>query len=176
MPLRSPRSQLPIEWWIGRGRPINPYLKGLLVERLRRELRPKELRLIPDELVFDGEREILERTLIYNWVKQWLKWNTWYFTIACKPDPSFAELFTAPICATTWKRSSYDSQFVKYGLVWKCYDIGAGPWSQGYCLPYVLDDKTVIQIDRWILGGRGGTDFIMSPVVDQTQEEKVTGT
>lgn len=127
MPLRSPRSQLPIEWWIGRGRPINPYLKGLLVERLRRELRPKELRLIPDELVFDGEREILERTLIYNWVKQWLKWNTWYFTIACKPDPSFAELFTAPICATTWKRSFY--QFVLYGLVWKCYDIGAGPWS-----------------------------------------------
>lgn len=57
---------------IGRGRPINPYLKGLLVERLRRELRPKELRLIPDELVFDGEREILERTLIYNWVKQFL--------------------------------------------------------------------------------------------------------
>lgn len=29
--------QLPIEWWIGRGKPINPYLKGIIVDYLRRE-------------------------------------------------------------------------------------------------------------------------------------------
>lgn len=55
-------AQLPRQWWIGRGKPLNPYLKGLLVEWLRKET--KEIRLIPDELLFDGEREILERTLI----------------------------------------------------------------------------------------------------------------
>ena len=27
--------QLPIEWWIGRGKPINPYLKGIIVDYLR---------------------------------------------------------------------------------------------------------------------------------------------
>lgn len=138
----------------------------LLVEKLRRELKPKELRLFPDELVFDGEREILERTLIHNWVKQWLKWNSWFYTVACQPDPSFAELFSAPLCSTSWKRSLFDEEYKKYGLVWKCYDIGAGPWSEGYCPPYVLGNDTRILFDRWILGGRGGTDLIMSPVVD----------
>lgn len=31
------KCQLPLEWWIGRGRPLNPYLKGILVDMLRRE-------------------------------------------------------------------------------------------------------------------------------------------
>lgn len=72
-------SPLPLEWWVGRGRPINPCLKGLIIERLRKELKPKEIQLFPEEIVFDGE--ILECTLIYNWVKQWLNWNSWYFTV-----------------------------------------------------------------------------------------------
>lgn len=107
--------------------------------------------------MFDGELEILERTLIHNWVKQWLKWNTWYFIVALAPNPNLIDLFSAPICATTWKRTSYDAQFVKYGLIWKCYDMGSGPWSEGYCPPYVLGDVE-IKFDRWILGG--GTYFI----------------
>lgn len=45
---------------IGRGKLINPYLKGIIVDFLRKELRPKELRLVPEEFVFDGEREISE--------------------------------------------------------------------------------------------------------------------
>lgn len=89
----------------------------LLVEKLRRELKPKELRLFPDELVFDGEREILERTLIHNWVKQWLKWNSWFYTVACQPDPSFAELFSAPLCSTSWKRSLFDEEYKKKSMV-----------------------------------------------------------
>jgi len=38
------KSQLPLEWWLGRGKPLNPYLKGIIVELLRKELRPKELK------------------------------------------------------------------------------------------------------------------------------------
>lgn len=165
-------SRLPLEWWVGRGRPINPYLKGLIIERLRKELKPKEIRLFPEEMVFDGEREILERTLIHNWVKQWLRWNTWYFTVALRPDPSLADLFAAPICATSWKRTLFDAQFVKYGLIWKCYDMGAGSWSTGYCPP-VLGNDLEIRFDRWILGGLKGTDFMMAPLDDQSKEVKV---
>jgi len=47
--------------------------------------------------VFDGEREILERTLIHNWMKQWLKWSSWYYTVALSPDPSITDLLSAPM-------------------------------------------------------------------------------
>jgi len=31
------RQRLPIELWLGRGRPLNPYLKGVILEFLRKE-------------------------------------------------------------------------------------------------------------------------------------------
>lgn len=51
-------TKLPLEWWIGRGKPLNPYLKGRIVFYLLKEFKPKEIRLFPEQLVFDGEREI----------------------------------------------------------------------------------------------------------------------
>lgn len=33
------RTTLPLDLWLGRGRPLNPYLKGFLVEFLRKELK-----------------------------------------------------------------------------------------------------------------------------------------
>lgn len=157
-------SSLPLEWWIGRGLPLNPYLKGLIVEMLRKELQPQDIRLVSGDLVFNGELEILERTLILNWVKQWLKWNYWYFSVALGPDPSIYALFTAPICAIHWKRTQFDADMVKYGLIWRCYDMGAGRWSTAWCPPYVLDPNTKIHFDRWIFGGYSGLDFMMAPV------------
>jgi hypothetical protein len=64
---------LPLEWWIGRGKPLNPYLRGFILEMLRKELKPKELRVVPNELTFDGEQAISEYTLLHNWMKEWLK-------------------------------------------------------------------------------------------------------
>lgn len=32
----------PLEWWLGRGLPLNPYLKGIIIDLLRKEMRPKE--------------------------------------------------------------------------------------------------------------------------------------
>ncbi|PHU25287.1 hypothetical protein BC332_03619 [Capsicum chinense] len=59
---------LPLEWWIGRFGNLNPYLKGKIVDYLRRELKPKEIDLFPEEMVFDKKRDILEHTVILNWV------------------------------------------------------------------------------------------------------------
>ncbi|KAF3635472.1 hypothetical protein FXO37_25956 [Capsicum annuum] len=69
---------LPLEWWIGRFGNLNPYLKGNIVDYLRRELKPKEIHLFPEEMVFDKECYILEHTVILNWVKLWLKWCHWW--------------------------------------------------------------------------------------------------
>jgi len=159
------KTQLSLEWWLGRGKPLNPYLRGIIVELLRKELRPKELRLIPKELTFEGEQDFCEYTLLHNWMKLWLKWVHWYSKVALAPCPSIKELFDAPMISTSWKRSNFEPEMVKFGLLWRCYDMCAG-WSLGRtppCLP-----SCEIRFHKWILGGYKGTDFMMAPVVNQT--------
>jgi hypothetical protein len=40
----------PVDYWLGRGRPLNPYLRGYLVDYMRRELRLRDLRVCPDKM------------------------------------------------------------------------------------------------------------------------------
>lgn len=117
----------------------------------------------PEQLLFEGELEFNERTVIYRWVKQWLKWVYWYHSVALNEFLSIDDLFDAPMCTTTWKRTERDVNLVMFGLVWKVYDMAAG-WSISTTPPYVFDPATKIQFDRWILGGISGTDFIMAPL------------
>ncbi|KAG5611100.1 hypothetical protein H5410_022381, partial [Solanum commersonii] len=42
--------------------------------------------LINRQRWLDGEREILERAVILNWMKQWLTWISWYHIVALSPD------------------------------------------------------------------------------------------
>jgi len=73
---------LPLEFWIERITSSNPYFRAKIVHLFRRELKPKELRIYPPDLVFDGEQEILERTVLSGWMKQWLKLDGYYrFTL-----------------------------------------------------------------------------------------------
>jgi len=51
------------EFWLGRGNLISPDFKGRLVEYLRVKLKPKELKLPPDELIPDDDLEMIERTV-----------------------------------------------------------------------------------------------------------------
>lgn len=46
----EPRGKLAFEFLLGRGMPLNPYLRGKMIASLR-----KELKLAPDELLFDGQ-------------------------------------------------------------------------------------------------------------------------
>jgi len=154
---------LPLEMWLGRGKPLNPYLRGKMVTFLRRELRPKEIRIFPSDLVFDGEREILERTVLLGWVRQWLKLVSWYYTVALSEDVTIEQLLDAPMCTMTWKRSQRDENLIRFGLVWKLYDMGEG-WDCSTVPRYLFDPNTVIQFDRWYYGGLKGTDFIMAPI------------
>lgn len=41
------RRQLPIEFWLGRGFPLNPYLKGKMIVYFREALKPKEIKIFP---------------------------------------------------------------------------------------------------------------------------------
>lgn len=98
------KSLLPLEWWIDRGKP------GRLV---RSQCKPKDLRLVPDDLAFEGERAMFEYTLYHNWLQLWLKWLYWYCSVALGPDPSLNDLFSPPIVATSWRRTSFDATIKK---------------------------------------------------------------
>lgn len=171
-PFRS--SHFPLEFWIGRGNPLNPYLRAKLITFLLRELKPKEFKLFPQEMVFDGEREILERTVLFGWMKQWLRWVSWYYTEALSPDVTIDQLLNAPYCSTSWKRSNLDINLFKFGLVWKLYDMSAG-WTISTVPSNLLDPKTIIKHDRWILGGYKGTDFLMAPLDLPSNGDKEAG-
>jgi len=112
--------------WLGRGKPLNPYLKGKMVAYLRKELKPKEIQIYPSDLVFDGEQEILERTVLLGWVRQWLNLVHWYHTKAWDWNVSIDELMNAPMCTRTWKRTERDENLIRFGLIWKLYDMGEG--------------------------------------------------
>lgn len=59
--------QAGFELWLGRGRPLFPYLRGFLVDYLRKELKTKELKLPPDEL------------FLHRNVKDLFCWSTYLF-------------------------------------------------------------------------------------------------
>jgi len=107
----------PIEWFYGLRLPLNLHLKGRTVFNLLKELKPKEIRFFPEQLVFDWEQEILKRTVVYQRMRQWLTWLSWYHTMSSNPDPSLDQLFDAPICATSWKRQDFDSNIYKFDIL-----------------------------------------------------------
>lgn len=125
--LMGQRGQLPFEFWLGRGMPLNPYLRGKMIAYLR-----KELKLAPDELLFDGQVEFNERTVLRNWMSQWLDWVYWYYSIAMSENVQIEDFFNAPVCATSWRRSLRDQTLVNFGVTWKLYDMAAG-WSISIC-------------------------------------------
>lgn len=72
-------TRLPVDLWLGRGRPLNPYLIGYIVNYLREKMRPKELKLMPDELFgHPAEKDFIEWSTLRSWVRQWLKYTKWY--------------------------------------------------------------------------------------------------
>jgi hypothetical protein len=82
----------PLEFWLCRGYPCGPYLKGFPVFFILSQMKPKEIKLDPADFHFDGEIEILERTLYRNWMESWLKNLQWYNSMLVAYDPSFEEL------------------------------------------------------------------------------------
>ncbi|CAN7083849.1 unnamed protein product [Brassica oleracea var. botrytis] len=49
--------RLPLEWWIGRGLPLSPYLRGVLIARIRDGMKLKQLTPPPLEMFLCGEPE-----------------------------------------------------------------------------------------------------------------------
>lgn len=112
--------RLPLELWFGRGKPLNPYLKGIIVSEVLLKLKPKELVLPPEEYWWNEDEEtFLEYTLYHNWLRKWLEWLRWYALMSSDPDPRLEDLFNPPMVPYSWKRSLRDDKIIRYGLLWK---------------------------------------------------------
>lgn len=137
---------LPFDWWLGRGLPLNPYLKAAVVYRLLDLLKPKDLKLVPDELIPDEEdvfinpntnqpghhdfnsRGFLEYSLLRGQMRLWLNYQRWYFSLVLKLDSGYdlnlwiKEALDPPIVITNWKVTKEEPEMVRFGLQYKVFD------------------------------------------------------
>lgn len=64
-----------------------------------------------------------EYTFYRNWVESWLQHIRSYYLLFIDGDPSLSKFFEIEICVHSWKRSTFDQQVFKFGLLWECVDI-----------------------------------------------------
>lgn len=97
--------------------------------------------------------------------------------MALAPDPILQDLFKAPVVETSWKRRNVEPELVRFGLLWKVYDMVG---SRGLNYHQGILGDLEIRFDRWILGGYSGTDFLMAPVdlvsLPVSRKRETTGT
>lgn len=111
------RRSLPFQFWLGRGRPLNPYLSGLIIDFLRKEMKPQQLSLIPDQMFAAGPvKDFLEWTTLRGWMKQWLQYCKWYYGTALSPEVTIQDFFDSckpkMVAIKNWFVSVYCGKFM----------------------------------------------------------------
>ena len=134
--------------WLGGGLPLNPYLKGIIIDFILNRMKPKDLVLPPcPEVVFQGEADNLEYTLYRNWMSSWLKYIHWYYSLFLNPDSVLREFLNAPIVQTSWKVTYEDPVVFRYGLLWRLHDM---------CKEVEpLLALSPLEFSGWVRGGEG---------------------
>ena len=105
-------------------------------------------------------RDFLEWSLLRNWMKDWLRYVHWYWSVANSPDLSLSDFFSASVYEKEWKIRRESSELIRFGLLWKIYDLVAEKglaWSPP-CLQEHLPG-----FRGWLLGGISGMDFLVEP-------------
>lgn len=59
------------------------------------------------------------------WVKQWLHYVKWYYTVAVAPGVTIQDLLDAPFVNRKWQMELTYHKLVRFGLVWKVFDMVA---------------------------------------------------
>ena len=136
-----------------------PYLRGFIISFLLKEMKPSDLKVAPDEL-FPTERvrDVLEWSLLRNWMKDWLRYVHWYWSVANSPDVSLSDFFSASVYEKEWRIRREPSELIRFGLLWKIYDLVAEKgvaWSPP-CLQEHLPG-----FRGWLLGGVSCMDFLV---------------
>lgn len=148
-----------LEWFLGRGNPLNPYLRGLIIKELRNKLRPKDLKVAPlycypVEQVYDFQ----EYAMLRSWMKEWLQYVKWYAQTALSPDITIDKLFDSPMVMNNWKITRKDSHLVRFGIFWKVYDL-VGQIGLDPLIPIL--DLNPSTLGGCVVGGSDETGFLV---------------
>ncbi|CAA0822083.1 Mitovirus RNA-dependent RNA polymerase, partial [Striga hermonthica] len=154
--------RLPVEWWLGRGGPLDPYMRGFLIDVVRKEYRPRDLKVVPDHYFYQiGMKEFQEWSILRRWVKRWLDEVHWYASVALDPCVSLQVILEGPpVVEKKWNFSAQDPNLVRFGLLWKLYDLvgSLGPsWRPG-----ILSEGSSIAKMGYLLGPCGANSFLVS--------------
>lgn len=69
----------------------------------------------------------LEYTLIRGWMEQWLKWVRWYAETGLNLSTPLLDLLDYPVVERHWKRQNKESTILRFGLLWRVYDMAHQP-------------------------------------------------
>lgn len=105
-------------------KPYLPYMKGIVVEYLRRRTKLTDFRTVPEDAhELEEEIELLERTMYHRQMTSWLEYFRWYVKVQTDPEVNLGEFFTGPVVCKDWRsQKDTDPLFHQYGLLWKAYD------------------------------------------------------
>ena len=118
------KARLPLEVLLGNGRPLNPYLLGIVKRFLLEKMAPKELKTPPLELFeFEGMSDFLEYSLLRNWVESYLNYLKWYCGVLMDPYASLETILSGPVIETHWSLRREDKILSRWGLIWRVYDM-----------------------------------------------------
>ncbi|KAB1199680.1 hypothetical protein CJ030_MR1G013841 [Morella rubra] len=109
-------------------------------------MKPSDLKVAPDAF-FPTERvrDFLEWSLLRNWMKDWLRYVHWYWSVANSPDVSLSDFFSASVYEKLWRIRRESSELIRFGLLWKIYDLVA---EKGVSLEPAMSSRTPL----WISG------------------------
>lgn len=137
---------LPTDLWLGRGLPLNPYVKAAVVHQILNLVKPKDLKLVPDQYIPDEEdvfinpntgkpghhdfnsRGFLEYSLLRGQMRLWLNYQQWYYSLMLKLETGcdlnlwIKEALNPPIVISDWKVTKDEPELVRFGYQFKLYD------------------------------------------------------
>lgn len=118
------KSRLQVEYLLGDGCPLNPYLLGKLKRYALERLKPRELHRPPVELFeFEGMADFLEYSLLRSWMMQWLNYLKWYCCVSMDPWVELDQFLEAPVVYHYWEIRQTDPELVRFGLLWRLHNI-----------------------------------------------------
>lgn len=163
------KGRLPTDLWIGRGKPLNPYLHGQILELLRRWMRPRELIVPPEEIFLSPVwSDFLDWTCLRSWCSEWVGYLKWYHTLQMSYQPTIDDYLNGPVVNHKWWSDQTDPTLVRFGFLWKIYDLYHRMELVGR--DYILSPS--VSAPGYVLGGADGSFLISAWGLEQPSAGK----
>lgn len=158
------KASLPTDLWLGRGLPQHPYVFGAVVCLLRKELQPKDFKLVPPlcypATLGEKTQDFLEYSLVRKWCEAWLRHVHWYWCTAMHPEVTIQQLMDAPVVSRYWYASQSDVALVKFGILWKAFD-NVYECSVSGTAPKAITGSLTHELGPYVVGGDGISNFLV---------------